>query len=414
LTAATSATSVGQLYRWSLPIGTQLLGGADGLARAVTWAVTLRYQASLRRLGGGEVVLIPRAVFRRLQASLSFGGLLQRLAGANIAAVVVQGEPAAGAGTLADRLRIPLLRLPEGQKPDLLEWELNQRLIEWQSGSPISAADRPGPEPGRRDNDPVHLLLTGSYGEQRRALTWARERGFEVEQTLVVCAVAMTAPSPEGLACHLEGRVLWCWERDALALVLPAPVADFAALKTTAGHWAETLAGLGEGRISVGIGCACASPADLGRSWLEAVQALALGRRRFGEGAITCFGELGIWRFLLESQEREELRRFHDDMLGALVAYDRRHNGELVSTLEAYFASGRSLVGAAALLRTHRNTITYRLDRIQAVIGARLDHPETDVALHLALLAGKVLAAGAGPLAPPEVRFGAAPALDSA
>jgi len=62
-----------------------------------------------------------------------------------------------------------------------------------------------------------------------------------------------------------------------------------------------------------------------------------------------------------------------------------------VQTLEAYFASRCSPDATAKRLHLHRNSLIYRLRRIEEVVGLRLDDPETRLELHLPLRVGQVL-----------------------
>ena len=121
-----------------------------------------------------------------------------------------------------------------------------------------------------------------------------------------------------------------------------------------------------------------------------------MGERLFGPGRLTAFGDLSLFRLLLGG-DVAELRRFHEAALGALLAYDRDHNTALVPTLEAYFASRCSPQAAAERLHLHRNSLLYRLQRIEAVAGVDLDDPETRLLLHLALRAGQALAVALDP-----------------
>ena len=79
------------------------------------------------------------------------------------------------------------------------------------------------------------------------------------------------------------------------------------------------------------------------------------------------------------------MRDFCEARLGALHEYDRAHGAQLVPTLAAYFAAGRSLSAAARRLRTHRNTVLYRLHRIEALVQASLRDPQVKLELQLAL-----------------------------
>ena len=77
-----------------------------------------------------------------------------------------------------------------------------------------------------------------------------------------------------------------------------------------------------------------------------------------------------------------------------LQTYDERNGADLMSTLEAYFAAHGSPTDTAQRLRVHRNTVLYRLRRIEEIGGLRLDDPAARLNLHLCLRIREVLAAG--------------------
>ena len=72
-------------------------------------------------------------------------------------------------------------------------------------------------------------------------------------------------------------------------------------------------------------------------------------------------------------------------VLGPLLAYDRRRGSDLLGTLEAYFAAGSSLRGAAAALHVHVNTVGQRLERVATLLGEDWQHPDRALELQLAL-----------------------------
>ena len=84
-------------------------------------------------------------------------------------------------------------------------------------------------------------------------------------------------------------------------------------------------------------------------------------------------------------QPAERMQAFYEARLGALRAYDRQHGAQLVETLAAYFAAGRSLAGTAQLLHKHRNTVLYRLRLIEEVAGIDLRDPQVELELQVAL-----------------------------
>ena len=81
----------------------------------------------------------------------------------------------------------------------------------------------------------------------------------------------------------------------------------------------------------------------------------------------------------------DRMRAFYEARLGRLQEYDERHGAQLIPTLDAYFAAGRSLSAAAERLRTHRNTVLYRLRRIEDLVQLRLRDPHVELELQVAL-----------------------------
>ncbi len=76
--------------------------------------------------------------------------------------------------------------------------------------------------------------------------------------------------------------------------------------------------------------------------------------------------------------------------LDRLVAHDRAHRSELVSTLRAYLDACGVAAATADRLGVHVTTVRHRLGRIETVSGARLDRPEVRLALDLLLRRGAV------------------------
>lgn len=81
-----------------------------------------------------------------------------------------------------------------------------------------------------------------------------------------------------------------------------------------------------------------------------------------------------------------DLEPFRDLVL-PLVDYDRERGSGLVRTLTVYFETGANASEAADRLFLHRNSLLYRLERIQALTGLDLREPESMLVLQLGLLA---------------------------
>ncbi len=143
--------------------------------------------------------------------------------------------------------------------------------------------------------------------------------------------------------------------------------------------------------LSVGIGGLAASPLELSRAHDEARQALRLVRRSGGRSVVTSYRSLGALRLLLEVRDPAVLLRFVDETLGPLITYQERHRTPLVATLESLSANGWNQRAAARALGIHINTLTYRIQRAEALMDLSLDDPEVRVVLGVAIRARGLL-----------------------
>ncbi|MCO5197709.1 MAG: helix-turn-helix domain-containing protein [Anaerolineae bacterium] len=116
----------------------------------------------------------------------------------------------------------------------------------------------------------------------------------------------------------------------------------------------------------------------------EATQALEVGKRLQLRDSVE-FNSLGVYRLLGQLDGIPAVHTFTDRVIGPLVEYDRRHRSNLVNTIAAYFGHHGNVSQTAEALFIHRNTLLYRLDRIQELTGHDLDQADMRLALHLAL-----------------------------
>jgi PucR family transcriptional regulator, purine catabolism regulatory protein len=136
---------------------------------------------------------------------------------------------------------------------------------------------------------------------------------------------------------------------------------------------------------SCGIGRIAKNLQGIPQSFREAQQALEIGRRLFGEGKLHSFVRLGVYRLLFHLDGQEELDDFYQEMLGPLLAHDARNDGTLVETLEGFFRCNGNLSETARVMHLHRNSLLYRLDRIEAILGRSLEDSELRLSLQIAL-----------------------------
>jgi PucR family transcriptional regulator, purine catabolism regulatory protein len=151
---------------------------------------------------------------------------------------------------------------------------------------------------------------------------------------------------------------------------------------------AERRWGRGRARVRAGLGSFHPGLRGVSRSYLEAQQAVDLGRKLRPEGGVHHHDELVPYLVLAQNPLLAE--RYVNHLLGRLLEADRRGRGSLLATLETYLTRG-SVKDAAEALHLHRHTVLYRLEKIRELVDGSLDDPAVRLRLHLALELRKLL-----------------------
>ena len=90
-------------------------------------------------------------------------------------------------------------------------------------------------------------------------------------------------------------------------------------------------------------------------------------------------------RLLRELARSRALEPFRA-LVEPLVEHDRERRSDLVKTLKVYFDAGANASEAADRLFLHRNSMLYRLTRVEKLTGLNLKNPRARLALQLGLL----------------------------
>lgn len=143
---------------------------------------------------------------------------------------------------------------------------------------------------------------------------------------------------------------------------------------------------LGPLRLFLGLGSTGCDAQRFAQGLGEARQALAVAQRFPERLGLCSFNELGVLELLGAIRDRSLLDRFVERVLGPLIGDDSRHQPVLMPTLEAWFQENGNLALAAQRLNVHRNTLSYRLQRIEALTGCSFEDPHDRLNISVALL----------------------------
>ena len=109
------------------------------------------------------------------------------------------------------------------------------------------------------------------------------------------------------------------------------------------------------------------------RAYWQARETQRIGKVMGLSGDVASYGDVAAYQPYLNFASVEELDAFCHPVAIGLRDYDRTHAVQLLPTLSAFLKNDRDVQKTAAELFVHRNTLTYRINRILELFPLDLD-----------------------------------------
>ena len=136
-------------------------------------------------------------------------------------------------------------------------------------------------------------------------------------------------------------------------------------------------------RVTVGISSPNLGVEQIAGAVQEAREAIRVNMHLSNERPLVSLEELGIYRILCELRSSKVMQEFCHTMLQPILESD---NGEeLLKTLESYYNNECNLRKTAEELYLHKNSVKYRLSRIEQLLGWSITEPDMELNLKLCL-----------------------------
>ena len=142
--------------------------------------------------------------------------------------------------------------------------------------------------------------------------------------------------------------------------------------------------------IFAGIGSVSDNIRTLSESYGMARKIVDLSKLEQDEKRARSYGELGMESLLFHIDRVESLKYFCEKTVAPLYEYDKNHGSNLVELLTVYLEHDGSLQDTAEKLFVHRNTINYRLRKIETMLQVDLTRQNVRNNLALGLMAAKI------------------------
>ncbi|MCO7174891.1 PucR family transcriptional regulator [Sporolactobacillus kofuensis] len=209
---------------------------------------------------------------------------------------------------------------------------------------------------------------------------------------IVVCTLGTDQSIPPALTYIIEGEFSKKYkllasireEHQMIYLVEPISGTDVSLSKIVRKINEKNRKKPGSAQVLVGSGHAY-TLMETAKSYQEALTVIRLARRHPNLGVYE-FSELGAYQMLMDVHDRRVLERHYQKYLGLLSRYDQIHETDYVPFLRVFLEEDGRTANIAHREFIHRNTVLYKVKKIESILGADLCRPFVKTNLLLAFM----------------------------
>ena len=137
--------------------------------------------------------------------------------------------------------------------------------------------------------------------------------------------------------------------------------------------------------IIIGISEIMTSYSEFSQAYQSAMDALDIVRSQGIKQKVVCIEKAGYWKLLKEISGQPACKDYVARELNALIQYDKENDSNLLETLETLVNHLGARNTTSTSLFLHRNTLMYRIKKIENLTGYNLSEPDSILELSLAL-----------------------------
>ncbi len=186
----------------------------------------------------------------------------------------------------------------------------------------------------------------------------------------------ITPKYPGSLVFELNGAVLAVFMHYTDAMVLAA-VGEMM-------KYGKKLLPDGDG-LYCGIGRNTKSVRCLCKSYRIAQKVMRLQVRLGREDTAVAYRDLGVYRILMAVEDDEMIREYYTDTIEPLIQYDEINETGYMDFLKVHFETGGNIQKTAGRLYMHRNSVIYKIHKIEEILGCDLSDLNVRTEINLAV-----------------------------
>ena len=143
---------------------------------------------------------------------------------------------------------------------------------------------------------------------------------------------------------------------------------------------------LNEIEYTLNIGETCENISKLQKSFHETSKTNSVLEHINRKNEIVFYDEIGFYRMLMSYENTAPMQRFANEVLNPIIQYEKKAHTQLMETMWAYFECDCNLQRTADKLFSHKNTVKYRLQRVEQLTGKSFTNRYQSQELYNALM----------------------------
>ncbi|MEE0229487.1 MAG: helix-turn-helix domain-containing protein [Peptococcaceae bacterium] len=130
---------------------------------------------------------------------------------------------------------------------------------------------------------------------------------------------------------------------------------------------------------------------QLTNAYVQAKKVVNLSERNGWENQLVQYRELDIYQLLLAIDDKNTMKQYYDAKLGVLEKHDQNNGSDYLEFLKVYLNSNCNINDTADKLFIHRNTVVYKIKKINELLDCDLSELEVRVKLFLAIMLQNII-----------------------
>lgn len=143
---------------------------------------------------------------------------------------------------------------------------------------------------------------------------------------------------------------------------------------------------LPEINVSIGVGDVHTEFSEIKKSYIEAEKALKVIRAQGELDKTVFYDDIGVYKILTEIHNIALLKEYYDSTVGKLKKYDEQNHTDFTKIFYVFLKENGNCLQTSKKLYLHRNTLIYKINKIQELIKRDLSDTSVRLEFYMAYL----------------------------